>query len=316
MECKAKGSASHETCTNRFGEQFWCSPDSKCCGDICVAKESKCCENSNGNNFGCGKDSTCCGNACAGKGSKCCKPYGGSMSTWYPVTEATECSTEESSLLPRSLSKEQTVRVHAPRVPFWVGMKGYSNCRNWQGVEFPCGDYGKCCGDVCANDKDVCCQNTLGADFACSGEGGGCCGNACYGKDSKCCKVGPPNEWYPVSKDTECNAIGSASHETCTNRFGEQFWCSPDSKCCGDICVAKESKCCENSNGNNFGCGKDSTCCGNACAGKGSKCCKPYGGSMSTWYPVTEATECSTEESSLLPKSPSKEQTVRVHAPR
>merc|ERR1712154_264770 len=102
---------------------------------------------------------------------------------------------------------------------------------------------------------------------------------------------------YPVSKDTDCKASGkgkgkgSASHKTCTNRYGAQFWCSPDSKCCGDICVAKGGKCCANVNGHNFGCGKDSTCCGNACAGKGSKCCKPAG-PKSGWYPVTEATKC------------------------
>merc|ERR1719221_2372227 len=69
------------------------------------------------------------------------------------------------------------------------------------------------------------------------GDGGGCCGNTCYGKGSKCCKVGHPNEWYPVSKDTECKS--RKSHKTCKNRFGEEFWCAPEDKCCGDICVSK-----------------------------------------------------------------------------
>lgn len=203
-----------------------------------------------------------------------------------------ECNDEESSLLQNFLSKEEVVRAHAPQTPWWEGKSGYSKCRNRYGVEFPCGEYGKCCGDVCMNENDVCCMNILGDYFPCGGEGGGCCGNACYAPGSKCCRVGPQNEWYPVSKDTECRAKGSAkgsgSHKTCRNRYGDEFWCGADSKCCGDICVAAGGKCCENAIGYKFGCGEHSQCCGNACAGSGSKCCKPEGPCRSrdstTWH--------------------------------
>jgi len=163
--------------------------------------------------------------------------------------------------------------LDAPPAQWWLGQSGFSNCRNRFGETFPCGETGRCCGDICANDQDVCCKNVNGNDFACDGDGGGCCGNACYAKGSKCCKVGSFSEWYPVSQDTECTAK-SSSGITCTNRFGDKFRCGANSRCGGDICVTKESKVCKNANGNDFACGPNSHCCGNACAGEGSKCCR------------------------------------------
>jgi len=75
-------------CTNRHGAQFQCSPDSSCCGDICVGAGGACCKNRYGNNFACGKGSSCCGDVCAAPGSKCCVNKHG---THYPVTQATKC---------------------------------------------------------------------------------------------------------------------------------------------------------------------------------------------------------------------------------
>merc|ERR1719436_2011076 len=101
-----------------------------------------------------------------------------------------------------------------PQTVWWLGEEGYSNCRNRNGDDFPCGESGKCCGDICANKQDVCCKNTLGNDFACDGEGGGCCGNACFAKGSKCCKVGDISEWYPVAEGTEC--VRQTDQQKCT----------------------------------------------------------------------------------------------------
>jgi len=181
--------------------------------------------------------------------------------------------------------------------PFWMSWKGYSNCRNREGQEFPCGSTGKCCGDVCANENDVCCQNTLGSDFACGGAGGGCCGNACFAPGSKCCRPPgrPKSEWYPVSQETQCaheSTSPVAPHTECKNRNGDTFWCAENDKCCGDICVAAGGVCCTNANMNNFVCGSASSCCGNACAGSGSKCCRPQGRPKREWYPVSQGTQC------------------------
>jgi len=204
-----------------------------------------------------------------------------------------ECKDEESSLLQSFVSRSD-LAVEGAQTQWWFGKKGFSNCRNREGVEFPCGEYGSCCGDICANKEDVCCKNVQGYDFACQGGGGGCCGNSCFAPGSKCCMVGSPSQWYPVTKDTEC-AVESSS-KTCTNRNGNIFLCGPNSRCGGDICLYEGSKQCQNANGNDFACGPDSECCGNACAAPGSKCCKV--GSPSQWYPVTKDTECAAESSS------------------
>jgi len=203
-----------------------------------------------------------------------------------------ECDDEESSLLQNFLSRSDPV-MEVAQTPWWLGNNGFSNCRNREGDEFPCGEDGRCCGDICASKQDVCCKNVQGYDFACAGEGGGCCGNACYAKGSKCCKVGSFNEWYPVAEDTEC-AVKSSS-KTCTNRNGDSFLCGPNSRCGGDICLYEGSKQCQNANGHDFACGPDSHCCGNACAGPNSKCCKV--GSFSEWHPVPKDTECVVESS-------------------
>merc|ERR1719277_405077 len=199
-----------------------------------------------------------------------------------------ECNDEESSLMQNFLSRESPI-VYVPQTQWWDGMKGFANCRNRVGDEFPCGETGRCCGDICADKHDVCCKNVLGNDFACAGDGGGCCGNACYGKGSKCCRVGEKSQWYPVAEGTEC-AEAVKAPKTCTNRFGDTFECSAGDRCCGDICVSDGGKCCFNVNGNSFACGSGSTCCGNACAAAGSKCCKV--GKKREWYPVTEDTQC------------------------
>merc|ERR1719277_1849044 len=199
-----------------------------------------------------------------------------------------ECNDEESSLMQNFLSRESPI-VYVPQTQWWSGMKGFANCRNRVGDEFPCGETGRCCGDLCAGEGDICCQNTLGNDFACAGDGGGCCGNACYAKGSKCCRVGKKSQWYPVAEGTDC-AEAARAPKKCTNRFGDSFECNPGDRCCGDICVSAGGKCCFNANGNSFACGSGSTCCGNACAAAGSKCCKV--GKKREWYPVSEATKC------------------------
>ena len=142
--------------------------------------------------------------------------------------------------------------------------------RNRRGEEFPCGETGKCCGDVCADQNDLCCRNSNGDDFACQGGGGSCCGNACAAPGSKCCTADNGYQ-YPVSKDTAC----AGDYKTCENREGTTFYCGARETCSGDVCVAEGGVGCVNSIGNDFPCGAGSSCCGNACAAAGSKCCKP-----------------------------------------
>jgi len=232
--------------------------------------------NSIGNDFPCGAGSSCCGNACAAAGSKCCKPQGRPMREWYPVTESTECSDPP----------VPAPSTPAAKAPFWLAM-GMANCRNRRGEEFPCGETGKCCGDVCADQNDLCCRNSNGNDFACQGGGGSCCGNACAAPGSKCCTADNGYK-YPVSNDTAC----AGEYKTCKNREGTTFYCGAKDTCSGDVCVAEGGVGCMNSNGNDFPCGAGSSCCGNACAAAGSKCCRPQGRPMREWYPVTEATTC------------------------
>merc|ERR1719277_634415 len=57
-----------------------------------------------------------------------------------------ECNDEESSLM--------QIR-NAPQTQWWSGMEGFSNCRNRLGDEFPCGETGRCCGDICADSRIV-----------------------------------------------------------------------------------------------------------------------------------------------------------------
>merc|ERR1711972_1260996 len=145
-------------CTNRDGTRFECAAGDKCCGGACVGKHDVCCENVNGDDFPCqGEGGGCCGNACYAPGSKCCKPAG-PKSAWYPVSEETECR------------------------------KASVQCTNRNGDEFECAAGDQCCGDTCVSKDDVCCENVLGNNFPCQGNGGGCCGNACYAPGSKCCK--------------------------------------------------------------------------------------------------------------------------------
>jgi len=99
-----------------------------------------------------------------------------------------ECVSEESSLL--------ALRA------FTAGKGGRGgNCTNRYGVEFQCGEYGKCCGDVCAAKDDQCCQNSLENYFPCDGS---CCGNACAARGSKCCNLHNNGYKYPVSEGTAC----------------------------------------------------------------------------------------------------------------
>merc|ERR1712232_520492 len=117
----------------------------------------------------------CCGNACYAPGSKCCKPAG-PKSAWYPVSEETE-------------SRRASVQ-----------------CTNRNGDEFECATGNQCCGDTCVSKDDVCCENVLGNNFPCQGNGGGCCGNACYAPGSKCCK----SPWVAMNRCTQSPSRPSA----------------------------------------------------------------------------------------------------------
>merc|ERR1712117_997143 len=79
-------------------------------------------------------------------------------------------------------------------------------CTNQYGDEFVCAPGDRCCGNSCVRMGDVCCENVLGDNFPCEGNGGGCCGNACFAPGSKCCKSPfvAKARWYPVTQDTKC----------------------------------------------------------------------------------------------------------------
>jgi len=163
-------------CVNNDGTSFQCAGGDKCCGGACVGENDICCQNTQGDSFPCqGQGGGCCGNACFAPGSKCCKPWG-PVSAWYPVSKETECR------------------------------KASVQCTNRYGDEFECAHGDRCCGDTCVSKDDVCCENVLGNNFPCQGNGGGCCGNACYAPGSKCCKSPfvAKARWYPVTKDTKC----------------------------------------------------------------------------------------------------------------
>merc|ERR1711971_195610 len=107
---------------------------------------------------------------------------------WYPVSEDTEC-------------KSRSVRTSSSETP------SSRNCTNLKGDQFQCGPGDTCCGNGCKAPNDKCCHNVEGYPFACHGN---CCGNACAAPGSKCCSVGPREEWYPVSEETECRSVNTS----------------------------------------------------------------------------------------------------------
>jgi len=186
-----------------------------------------------------------------------------------------ECPNDENSLLVlRSVSSNLTK---------WFAKWGLQQCFNSDGLPFACGA-GKCCGNACKADGDLCCENNHGYKFPCGSEGGGsCCGNACAGAGSKCCNKGKPGYEYPVAEGDAC----TDESITCTNSQNLPFVCGKGSTCCGDICATPGSTCCQGVS-HNFACGPGSKCCGNSCQAPGSKCCE--GGGLP--YPVTKGTKC------------------------
>nr|ABO47895.1 unknown [Alexandrium fundyense] len=243
-------------CKNRDGLYFQCSPGSTCCGDICVAPGGTCCKNTHGNNFACATGNTCCGSTCAAPGNECCT---NTLGDKYPVAPDTACATDVDKSI---------------------------QCTNRHGVPFVCGEGSSCCGDICVAPGGTCCENTLGNNFVCAKDNT-CCGNTCSAPNGKCCSNCAGYK-YAVTAATLCPDEVPDSH-VCTNRHGAKFQCSPDSSCCGDICVGSGGACCKNRYGNNFACGKGSSCCGDVCAAPGSKC---WVNKHGTPYPVTKAPKC------------------------
>ena len=107
-------------------------------------------------------------------------------------------------------------------------------CRNVDGVKFPCPSHKRCCGNTCAVEGGPCCVNYGNYKFSC-GAGSTCCGNACAAPGSKCCNKGiffTHGYEYPVAEGSEC--IASVM---CTNHDGVKFQCGVGSTCGGNICI-------------------------------------------------------------------------------